>query len=124
MMRAGGSAALDGDQADLHALAFDHRPFGGGIALADGYSRELGEVEKKAPVARLGCTPVPGLLCPHSIPPQNRSRQCAVGTLYARAGISRLQPMYTGACSVCFSFIRKIGRASCRERVVILGDAV
>src|SRR5437667_8431571 len=107
MMRAGGSAALDGDQADLHALAFDHRPFGGGIALADGYSRELGEVEKKAPVARLGCTPVPGLLCPHSVPPQNRSRQCAVGTLYARAGISRLQPMYTGACSVCFSFIRR-----------------
>src|SRR5258708_17452699 len=103
-MRAGGGAALDGDQADLHALAFDHRPFGGGIALADGNSRELGEVEKKAPVARLGCAPVPGLLRGHGPLRKSIAPRAPWGTLYARAGISRLQPMYTGACPVCFSF--------------------
>src|SRR5438477_607846 len=49
-MRAGAGAALDGDQSDLHALALDHRPFGCGVALADGHLRELGEGEKQAGV--------------------------------------------------------------------------
>src|SRR5256885_4689200 len=36
-MRAGAGAAPDGGQSDLHALALDHQPFGGGVALADGH---------------------------------------------------------------------------------------
>src|SRR5256885_12336152 len=106
-MRAGAGSAPDGDQADLHALAFDHRAFGGGVARADGHPRERGEVEEKTAVAGFGRTPVACLVCAHSVPPLNRSRSCAVGTLYARAGISRIQPMYTRACPVCFSFIRR-----------------
>src|SRR2546427_13295401 len=42
------------------------------------------------------------------------------GTLYARAGISRLQPMYTGAFPVCFSSIGR--RRTCHvEEDVGLG---
>src|SRR5438876_9477474 len=80
-MRAGAGAALDGDQADLHSLPFDHRAFGGGIALADRDSHELGEIEKKAAVARFGCARVPDLLRAHvslrrSIATRRRGGHC------------------------------------------------
>ena len=91
-MRAGVGAALDGDQADLHALAFDHRPFGGRITLAYGHPRELGEVEKKAAVARLGCTPVPCLLCAHGVTCLSTTYTRAA-LLYACAVSVELEPM-------------------------------
>src|SRR6266540_562687 len=62
------SAAPDGDEADLHALAFDHRAFGGGIGAADRHAREFRDIEKEAAVARLGRTLVFRLWLAHAFP--------------------------------------------------------
>src|SRR6266516_5166109 len=66
--------------------------FGGRITLAYGHPRELGEVEKKAPVARLGCTPVPFLLCAHGVTCLSTTYTRAA-LLYACAVSVELEPM-------------------------------
>src|SRR5438132_4681640 len=95
-MRVGdiGGAAPDGDKADLHALAFDHRAFGGGIDAADLHARELRDIERKAAVARLGRTLVFRLWLAHALPlrPSPSARARAGTACGARARRSPRRP--------------------------------